>query len=158
MIEALTRQLLARKPILCSKFKSALENPLPTIKDRKALLKSVLTEFCGTFLILDALDEYTTDYIGRHSLASSLQQVVEELSDKRLRCCITSREADGIWQMLSASSVLSQRMYVRSNKEDITHMVQTLYNNASKAIIWLKDNQDLQRMAVTKVVEKSGCM
>lgn len=158
IVEAMTRQLLARKPELCFEFKVMLENPIPTINDRKTLLKSVLARFKGTYLMIDALDEYSSDYVERNSLCSLFQQIVQDCLESNVGCCITSREADGIWQTLSSSGVSFQRMEVRSNEKDIVRLIAKFYDQASAAISWLKGNQELRDTATAKVLEKSGCM
>lgn len=158
IVEAMTRQLLARKPELCFDFKEMLENPIPTINDRKTLLQSVLARFKGTYLMIDALDEYSADYVERNSLSSTFKKIVQDCQDCNVGCCITSREADGIWQMLSSSGTSCGRMEVRSDKKDIVHLVKQRYDQASAAISWLRGNQELRDTAIAKVLEKSGCM
>jgi hypothetical protein len=158
IIEAMTRQLLARKPDLCFELKAMLENPIPTISDRKALLKTVLGRFKGTFLMIDALDEYSADYVERNSFCSLFEQIVQDCQSFNIGCCITSREADGIWKAMSSSGVSCRRMEVRSNEKDIVRLVEKRYDEASAAISWLKGNQELRDAAIAKVLEKSGCM
>lgn len=158
IVEAMARQLLARKPELCFEFKAMLENPIPTMNDRETLLKSVLARFKGTYLMIDALDEYSADYVERNSLCSLFKRIVQDCQNYNVACCITSREADGIWQMLSSSGVSCQRMEVRSNEKDIVRLIEKLCDQASAAISWLKGNQELRDIAIAKVLEKSGCM
>ncbi|ROV90340.1 hypothetical protein VMCG_09750 [Cytospora schulzeri] len=158
VLEAFTRQLMARKPELCQDLKDSLTNSLPTIGDRKTLLKKVLGRFQGSFLVLDALDEFSPDYSDRRDLASSLKNIVEECGDNTTRLCITSRESSGIEEALSSGWALAETLNVRSSKGDIRKLVETAYDRAAPAIHWLKNDHELKQLAIEKVIDKSDCI
>lgn len=156
----MTRQLIAQKPDLCFEFKRFLQDPLPTPHDRKILLTQVLAQFETTFLVLDALDEFSTEYSDRHRLACTLRSIVQDCSTGQVRLCITSREADRIWQALVASTVPANFLDVRSSQGDIRALVEQAYDEVSldRAIEWACDNDQLKQLVIDKVVEKSDCM
>lgn len=156
----MTRQLVAQSPNLCSEFESFLQNPLPTPDGRKVLLRQVLARFETTFLVLDALDEFSSEYLHRHQLACTLRDIVQDFSTGQVRLCITSREADGIWQALSTGPVPAKVLDVQSSQSDIRALVENAYDEASRdgAIQWTNGDDELQQQIVDKVVEKSDCM
>ncbi|KUI72947.1 Ankyrin repeat, PH and SEC7 domain containing protein secG [Cytospora mali] len=158
VLEAFTRQLMARKPKLCQDLTAFLEDPLQTIDDRKSLLKMVLSRFQGSFLILDALDEFSPDYIDRHSLASSLRDFVEGCGDNVVRLCITSRESSGVWEVLCSDSKLAETLDVRSSEEDIRKLVESAYDRTAPAVHWLKNHRELKDLAVERVIDRSDCI
>ncbi|KUI55455.1 Ankyrin repeat, PH and SEC7 domain containing protein secG [Cytospora mali] len=158
VLEAFTRQLMARKPKLCQDLAAFLEDPLQTIDDRKSLLKMVLSRFQGSFLVLDALDEFSPDYIDRHSLASSLKNLVEECGDNMVRLCITSRESSGVWEVLCSDSKSAETLNVRSSEEDIRKLVESAYDRTAPAVHWLKNNRELKDLAVERVIARSDCI
>lgn len=160
VIEAMTRQLIAQKPDLCFELEGFLQNPLPTPDDRKTLLGRVLSRFETTFLVLDALDEFSNDYSGRHGLACTLRDIVQCCSSRQVRLLITSREADGIWQALCTTTVTAAFLDVRSSQSDIRALVENAYDEASRdrAVRWAYGNDELRQLVIDKVVEKSDCM
>lgn len=155
----MTRQLIAQKPDVCFELEGFLQNPLST-PDRKILLGQVLDRYETTFLVLDALDEFSTDYRDRHHLACTLRNILQDCSARQVRLCITSREADGIWQALCAGTVPAAFLDVRSSQSDIRALVEKAYDEAShdRAIGWTYGNEALRRLVIDKVVEKSDCM
>lgn len=161
IIEAMTRQLIVQKPNLCFKFRQFLESSLATrLDDRRKLLTQVSTQFKTTFLVLDALDEFSADYFERHRLACILRDILLQCSTGQVRLCITSREADGIWQALNAGPVPAQFLDVHSSESDIRALVAKAYDEAScdRAIGWTYDNDELRQLVIDKVVERSDCM
>lgn len=156
----MTRQLIAQKPDLCFELEGFLQNPLPTPDDRRILLRQVLDRFETTFLVLDALDEFSTDYHQRHHLACTLRNILQDCSTRKVRLCITSREADGIWQALCAGTVPAAFLDVRSSQSDIRALVEKAYDEASRdhAVRWTYGNDELRQLVIDKVVEKSDCM
>lgn len=156
----MARQLIAQKPDLCFELKGFLQNPLPTADDRRILLGQVLDRFETTFLVLDALDEFSTDYGDRHRLACTLRNILRDCSTGQVRLCITSREADGIWQALCTGTVPAAVLDVRSSQSDIRALVENAYDEASRdhAVKWTHGNDELRQLVIDKVVEKSDCM
>lgn len=160
VIEAMTRQLIAQKPDLCFELEGFLQNSLPTPDDRKILLGQVLDRFETTFLVLDALDEFSNDYSERHHLACTLRNIIQDCGTRQVRLCITSREADGIWQALCTGTVPATFLDVQSSQSDIRALVEKAYDEACRdhAVSWTYGNDELRQLVIDKVVEKSDCM
>ncbi|KAI9691886.1 MAG: hypothetical protein M1822_007959 [Bathelium mastoideum] len=155
VLEALARQLIARKPGLCFSFKNELELALPTKDSRELLLKNIFRRFGRTYLILDALDEYSPEYPERLSLACLMRDIVDECKETNVRLCVTSREASGIWAELRASNIGSAQLDVCSSVRDIEALAQRSYDKAAEAIKWMKNNGELRQIFANRVVEKS---
>lgn len=158
ILEVITRQLIARKPELCFEFQQQLQDFLSTEDERKALLKQVLSRFGASFLILDALDEFSPEYTERHSISRLLRSVVEDANGDHVRLCITCRQSEGIWEALYSSHVPTERLEIRSSEQDIRSLVERTYDKTAPAISWMEGNQALRELAVVKVLERSDCM
>ncbi|KAK7914186.1 hypothetical protein PG985_011889 [Apiospora marii] len=154
ILEVFTRQLLARKTSICDELKSDLEVPMPLLNDRKRLLNSALSRFTRSFLILDALDEYSQSPAEKHLLASMLRELAEECQSSNVHICITSREDIGVWDLLSRPAIKTTHLPVRASEHDIRALVYEVYDKEATVTQWMNDSW-LRQMAAASIIEKS---
>ncbi|KAK8009136.1 ankyrin repeat-containing domain protein [Apiospora marii] len=157
ILEVFTRQLLARNTSICDEIKSDLEVPMPLLNDRKRLLNSALSRFTRSFLILDALDEYSQSPAEKHLLASMLRELAEECQSSNVHICITSREDIGVWDLLSRSAIKTTHLPVRASEHDIRALVYEVYDKEATVTQWMNDSW-LRQMAAASIIEKSQCI
>ncbi|KAK8134820.1 ankyrin [Apiospora sp. TS-2023a] len=156
VFEALARQLLARRLEICDDFVSELEKPSPTESDRKHLLASILSRFERSFLILDALDEFSLEPSKKLRMVSALKGLAQDCRDNNVRICITSRPNEGAFQELDTSDLKVEQLLVQPSEEDIKSFIYREYDE--KELSWMKNNSDLRKEVANTIVKKSRCI
>ncbi|KAI8197106.1 hypothetical protein KHU50_009867 [Colletotrichum sp. SAR 10_65] len=77
IVEAMTRQLLARRPKLVLDFTDRIEYRQAFLDDRKDLLKDIVRCYKKTFLVIDALDEFSDDELSPGRTTNALRLATE---------------------------------------------------------------------------------
>lgn len=161
-ISIIIRQLIARKPGLLSKYKEKISNKFSRVADRTVLLTTILNDLKATYIILDALDEFSGDHNKRIELVKHLTSLITKVDSGKLRLCVTSRPFTDIWHL--TRSTPETTLEIRAPVEDIDRMIDdTIARNSHFQEILATDRLmqsqgDLRRLMGTKVVEKSDCM
>jgi hypothetical protein len=117
------RQLFARKPSLC--FKSTYEASLSErnlpLQRRKDLLESLIPQFRGITVVIDALDEFSLQDEDQVFLMDSLIEIARKFDPEQFRFMVTSREAPNIWDALYFMK--RGQVKIEADKVDLSLMV-----------------------------------
>ncbi|KAI8268316.1 hypothetical protein K4K58_005454 [Colletotrichum sp. SAR11_239] len=127
IVEAITRQLLARKPKLVLEFADRIVCRQASLEDRKDLLKNIIRCYEKTFLVIDAIGELCNDGDEIADLVSFLEEIVQDCAESDVQVCVTSH--------------------------DLKAWVENVYDERVDEIGWLKGNEDMRDLVVRKVVE-----
>lgn len=153
VVEAMTRQLLARRPKLVLDFTDRIEYRQAFLDDRKDLLKDIVRCYKQTFLVIDALDEFSDDGKETANLVSFLEEVVQDCAESDVRVCVTSRELVETPTALRSGEAIWQTLEICHSEDDLKVLVENVYEETIENIGWLKGNEDMRDLVVRKVVE-----
>lgn len=119
------------------------------------LLLRLLEEFACTFLILDALDEFSMDDDERLKMVKALVSIRNEANPSAdFRICITSRESSTAPLLLASF----EEIRIRSSREDIEEFVSTRIDSSQRLTKWIKRDPVLGERIVVAIMEKSDRM
>lgn len=152
VIEALTRQLVARNLALCSRI--LIDDSSFGLKEKKNLLLMALDSFQVVYILVDALDEFSSDPDQRHNLAKLFVELRNKVLSTSLRICITSREAEDIFQTISPAEKLS----VRASTDEITRYIEQQFGESTHAKYMMEQDSDLLEDVIEAVRIKSDGM
>jgi hypothetical protein len=160
----IVRQLIERKPELCSKFKSRLKAKNIPRKDLKALFHLVLDEYEGAIVVIDALDEFSSDHDVELGLVQTLVDISKEVSSDKLRFFATSRPASDVWQSFQAlndnSTLIRARdVPIRPAERDIELILDEALTDRPQAQKYMASDYQgapLKTYTIRKIAEKSN--
>ena len=152
ILAALTRQLLARKPALCSDLPRNGE--ILSIKELQQLFVKVVRSFDATFIIIDALDEFSEDVSRRYRLAEMLVVLQKQIGPKRCRICITSRPAKSIFDVL----INAKEIEVRVSEAEIGQYIENAFELDPHAKSMARQDPGHVADAITLISKKSDRM
>lgn len=115
----------ARQLLDAAKDPVALATPFIDIRGHfkpdsiNALLQSTIAEFTIVYLVIDALEKFSTSKDDRADLINSLRDISDGLEPGKLRICVTSTEADEIVDLLDDPLQIE----ISPNAEDIREYV-----------------------------------
>lgn len=153
------RQLFARKPSLCfdSTYKARLaERNLP-LQTRKDLLKSLILQFKGTIIVVDALDEFSLRHEDQLFLMDTLIDITGHFVPEQCRFLVMSREASDVWEAMWTLD--RDKVTITAAVGDLNLMVDKWLESKPRFRRLLEnekhDGKTLKEYAVSKLQEKS---
>ncbi|KAI9710660.1 MAG: hypothetical protein M1820_002493 [Bogoriella megaspora] len=148
---AIIRQLAARKSSLCNQLK--IESKVVNLDQRKSLLLQSIAAFQSVYLVIDALDEWSSNLQHRFNLVKLLTELRERAGPKRLRLCITSRGADDIYRALAPAIMVP----IRASRAEIEQYVDWKFRNTEQGryLIDQDQDQDLLGKVKARIIETS---
>ncbi|KAI7537737.1 hypothetical protein KC331_g10764, partial [Hortaea werneckii] len=162
-IAALTWQLMARKPELLSTSKQFLGYNRMSNLQRRELFCQACSDFEQIFLVVDALDELSTEVKVLHELIKHLVSLVADASpSSTIKICLTSRENPSIWSMvenaLSVAKKSAERVEFCASEDDIRTLVETEAEQNPNFLFCESQDALLRSDFVQHVVKRSGRM
>lgn len=157
LLGTLTRQLASRRPIGEIKDKLPQHSEMPLLSDRKALFKAALALFKTTFIVIDAVDEYSETHGVRAEMVEMISEMQAAVGTANCHLCFTSREADDIFALLTSAA----KVPVSASEREISNYVEQefVYNKAHRhAANMVRQDPALLQDVVDGVIEKSDCM
>ena len=113
-----------------------------------------IRSFDTTYIVVDGLDEFSSDHDRRIELAELLVGLRARVSSKSLRICVTSREMEDILQALSTA----ERVPVRASAAEIISYLETKISKSAHARRMVKQDPDLLEHMTGIVLKKSDRM
>lgn len=153
------RQLFARKPSLCfdSTYSPRLNERNLPLQTRKDLLKSLISQFEGTVIVIDALDEFSLRHEDQLFLMETLIDIAAGFTPDQFRFLVMSREASDVWDYMMYLECA--QVTITAAIDDLTLMVNKWLESKPRFRRLLEnerhDGKTLKDYAVLKLQEKS---
>ena len=151
VIGVLARQLIAQGQTFCGKVSSD-DKPL-SFEEKKKIFLLAATSFQTVYLVVDALDEFSSHLDQRQELARLLVGL-REAGSTRLQMCITSREAEDVFNELAPAT----QIRIQASKTEIARHVQKRFFESKHGMLLLHQDPDLLTDVKEAVIIKSDRM
>jgi len=148
MLPALLKQLVQPQPGIAAPVMELFEafqkhNTIPSISQIQEALKTVIMSYDTVFLVVDALDEYSTKDRDPGQLIDTLRKLQADTS--RLRLLFTSRFISDISQRLQPCLTLE----IRAREEDVTAFVA---GQMSRLPPCIRRDKDLENQVMATII------
>lgn len=148
LLGSLLQQLVGRLGIsdeIFSLYKShQRRNTTPRLSEISTLLRSVLSTFSRTFIIIDALDECSTENDTKTLLLEEIRNLQPDIS-----LLVTSRPMENLQDELTVSASLQ----IGADDQDISSYISSRIQKEHRLKLHVLSDPNLQNIIVQTIVE-----
>ena len=119
------------------------------------LVQTALPAFRQVFVVVDALDEFSSEHTDRLVLVRALLMLKSKTAKSNLKICITSRKADDVFARLQPAELIHVEADVQAIAEHVRVEVDKVRWERDDLSGWLQRDASLQNKIVNSIVEQS---